>query len=1553
MKCKKIIVFMLIAALVLPLMANMTGGGKTIMAAEAFERQTVNFNREWKFVRSNVEGAEQEDYNDTSWYNVGLPHDFSIPYWQEERHYTGYGWYRKTFDVKGQWMGKRITLDFEGVFHTAEIFVNGEFAGEHEGGYTGFEIDITDYVRQGQNTVAIRVNNLWRNDLAPRAGEHNFTGGIYRDVNLVITDPVHVTWYGTFVQTPEIDSTKSKVRMQTEVANSSSTARNVNVINTVYDSDKKLVATLNSDTVQIGPGEVYNFDDTSDFINNIKLWSPEEPNMYSVHTEVMVEGQSVDQYDTPLGFRWCRFDKDEGFFLNGEHYWIDGTNAHQDHAGWANAVTVEALRRDVAMVKEAGLNFIRGSHYPHSPEYSKACDEYGILFWSEAPFWCTATWGEGAGTGTSDDYKADGYPTTGDPATEQAFEQSCIDALTEMIRINRNHPSIIVWSMGNEPFFGTNEAKKQKLISKMAGIAKELDPTRATAMGGTQGGNFDHLPNVDIAGYNGDGAEKPQYQDPQVANLVSEYSTHTGNRPEKYTAYYGSVKTDENGEPIRYAWRSGIALWCAFHHGSIMSRGYGDMGFIDYYRLPLNIWYYYRNNRTGVEPEFSQDGTPSKLELTASDTTIKNDGTSDSHIIVTVKDEDGNWLNNEMDIVLEVVDGPGIFPTGKTMKFKAGDSMRDGKAAIEFRSYYAGETTIEAYCPDNPDIKSGTIKITTVGEGSVDEPDITTMYGTFMSNGGYVPNSVDEPTPYQRVVYKGSPMNASSAREITHNMIDNDVNTSWTAAVPGSGQWIYQEIEHGGINLYKARLKFKGKVYPYRIQYKKMNISEDEWITLKEYNKDTINLRPLEEDFGGVFMRFIRIEFLDVPANEYANIAELELYGIRADLDGYETGIKYLSEIPNGVAAVDNVAKNVIAETDSEIIYDLENDAERYARFQSDIVIDKDAELTTPVKFSVYCDEELMFEKTVSSAETVTSIDISINKVKQLKLVATCDTPAVKFSWSGAKLLGAFRDISLENSSVKTQICPGMDTLKAGEVLNVQARFDNSKNEVKSELVWSVLLNKADGTVVDGKIEAVSVPGRGRAVADIAVVIPDNVATLDNVKIVAWDKDTLIPVTETTYIFKEADNTMKAMAARASGGEKIMVYGKDAALEKVGNWEYWESDMAADGYETYVDTNATSASVSLDFTGTKVYVSAKFDGSQKGADIYIDGKLAKTVDTYISSGNDQYKIAFTSNTLVYGEHNITIKPTGKFGFDYIMYEEGGESDFSQLNDAINEYSAYSEANFQSGWKVFAEALAKAKEVAAKEATQTEIDLALSELVNAANALISKTNRNETGLKAAIKDGMNIIYNATAAGYTAASKVGYSDAMINGSVVLNDKLKSQGDVDNAEARIRNAISKLVPTSNNPGTPPSVSDGKEVLKKGKIYKAGKFKYKVIKKSAKKIEVAVKAPVSKKMKSAVIPATVKIKGNKCTITEIAAKAFAGNKNLKKIVIGKNIRKIGKKAFYKSTKLKNVIVKSKNVKVVAKDAFAGIKKKPVVKVPKNKLKVYKKLFKKVKVKK
>lgn len=439
--------------------------------------------------------AKDTDFDDSSWYDVGLPHSFGIPYFMENEFYVGYGCYRKTLWMEKDWIEKKIYLEFQGVFQETEVYLNGKLAGTHKGGYTAFLIDLSRFACEGENQLFVRVNNLWNPRLAPRSGEHVFNGGIYRDVSLLVVEPVHIGWYGTYVTTPEVNEKYAKIKIETEINNTTENPISCLLESVVEFGQEKEAKAV--EKVALLPGETKICCQTVT-VEKPFLWSPETPNLYVLESRLIEGGNCLDSYRTDFGIRWFLFSGDKGFFLNGRHYDINGANVHQDHAGWADAVTHSGIRRDVAMIKGCGMNFIRGSHYPHHTYFANECDRQGVLFWSECCFWGTG------GPNVEGYWTASAYPVM--PEDEEEFENSCLTTLREMIRTNRNHPSIIVWSMCNEPFFSDagvwNKAKN--LLKKMVALTHELDSSRPAAVGGVQRGGFDIL--GDLAGYNGDGA---------------------------------------------------------------------------------------------------------------------------------------------------------------------------------------------------------------------------------------------------------------------------------------------------------------------------------------------------------------------------------------------------------------------------------------------------------------------------------------------------------------------------------------------------------------------------------------------------------------------------------------------------------------------------------------------------------------------------------------------------------------------------------------------------------------------------------------------------------------------------------------------------------------------------------------------------------------------------------------------------------------------------------------------------------------------------------------
>lgn len=759
-----------------PDISNLAGSG----------RASIIFNADWRFRLGDNADARRVDFDDRGWERVGLPHSFSIPYFQSPNFYVGYGWYRKSFVLPALPRGRRLSLEFEGAFQEAEIFVNGKAVGYHRGGYTGFPVDVTDAIRPGRNVVAVRVNNRWDPTLAPRAGEHVFSGGIYRDVRLVATDAVHVAWTGTRITTPDLSSASGRVVAETEIRNDGAAIATVSVRSRVEDAQGHVVATLPERALSVAPGEAAFATQRSTPIARPRLWSPETPDLYHVVTELIVGGRERDRYRTEFGFRWFEWTADKGFFLNGRHYYFRGANVHQDQAGWGDAVTNRAIERDVQYIKDAGFDFIRGSHYPHDPHFAETTDRIGMLFLSEAPFWGTA--------GFKNPWGASAYPT--DPSQRASFDASVLQQLAEMIRINRNHPSIVVWGMDNEVFFSAKETMPEvrRLLKEEVALAHQLDPTRPASIDGAQRGNIDKL--GDIAGYNGDGAAL--FPNPGISNFVAEYGSTMEDRPGPYVPGWGDLENTPGAKPgdpasWRQPWRSGEAIWAGFDHGSIAGRKFGSMGMLDYSRLPKRQWYWYRNAYRGIAPPaWPQPGKPAALRLTASSPTIQHaDGTDDVQLVVTVVDAGGRPISNNPPVRLRIESGPGELPTGRSIDFAAGSDIpiRDGKAAIAMRSWQAGVSRVRA---TSPGLRDGTIQIRTI-EGPPFVPGVTPLaadrpYHAFNGQAGEA---------VEQQFGTNNPTDASSSAPDHSSRLANDgsADTYWQAAAGDAEPWLLIDPE--------------------------------------------------------------------------------------------------------------------------------------------------------------------------------------------------------------------------------------------------------------------------------------------------------------------------------------------------------------------------------------------------------------------------------------------------------------------------------------------------------------------------------------------------------------------------------------------------------------------------------------------------------------------------------------------------------------------------------------------------------------------------------------
>ena len=452
--------------------------------------RSENFNDNWKFYLGDASGAEQPGFNDSSWEQVNLPHDYSIEqeYSRSGEAESGYllggtGWYRKNFTIGSSAEGKRIRIDFGGVYMDSTIWVNGHEVGSHPYGYTPFSFDITDYVNYGgDNVITIKVNHQ-----TPSSRWYSGSG-IYRSVDLTITDSVHVDLYGTKVETPNLESEAGgavSTNVSATVVNDSAEAQSVTLTHTVFPKDgdaEDSIGTVTTEAVEVPAGESAEIDATVP-ANNPQLWSTDSPALYTVRTEVKVGDTVVDTYDTEFGYRYFSFDADTGFYLNGEKMKLQGVCMHHDQGSLGAEAWESTVNRQVKIMKEMGCNSIRVTHNPASDELIEACNEQGILVIDESfDGWAWAK------NGNSNDYARFFKQTIGASneiiGGEEGMTWAQFD-LSAMIKRGQNAPSVIMWSLGNEVQEGAGSLNQQyaDIQADLITWAQEIDTTRPLTRG--------------------------------------------------------------------------------------------------------------------------------------------------------------------------------------------------------------------------------------------------------------------------------------------------------------------------------------------------------------------------------------------------------------------------------------------------------------------------------------------------------------------------------------------------------------------------------------------------------------------------------------------------------------------------------------------------------------------------------------------------------------------------------------------------------------------------------------------------------------------------------------------------------------------------------------------------------------------------------------------------------------------------------------------------------------------------------------------------------------
>lgn len=417
------------------------------------------FNADWRFSLKDDSAAKEPAYEDRTWRSMDLPHDWSIEGNFNKNHPAsnqggalpgGIGWYRKTFRLPDEAEEKQVYIDFDGIYRNSEVWINGHYLGKRPSGYTSFRYDLTPYIKRGQsNIIAVRVDNSQQPNSRWYSGS-----GIYRNVWLVLKNKVAIDHWGAFVTTPKIADEEAIVQQVTSFKNLTGHPVATDVRITIYDQEKRLVA---KETYQQSLQD--SFTKASFQIKLAKpiLWSVESPYRYQVKTQIFVDKQLVDEQRIPVGIRYYSFDAKKGFSFNGEPKKILGVCMHHDLGALGAAVNKKAMERQLQLLKEMGANAIRISHNPPAPEFLDLCDSMGFLVMDEAyDMWQKKK--------NKFDYSLD-------------FEKWHKKDLEDLVKRDRNHPSVFMWSIGNE-IREQFDSTGTRLTKELTAIVKEADNTR-------------------------------------------------------------------------------------------------------------------------------------------------------------------------------------------------------------------------------------------------------------------------------------------------------------------------------------------------------------------------------------------------------------------------------------------------------------------------------------------------------------------------------------------------------------------------------------------------------------------------------------------------------------------------------------------------------------------------------------------------------------------------------------------------------------------------------------------------------------------------------------------------------------------------------------------------------------------------------------------------------------------------------------------------------------------------------------------------------------------
>jgi len=535
----------------------------------------------------------REKFDDSKWRAIDLPHDWAVELEFEndpgivdhgskplDRAYpaTSIGWYRRVFEIPKSDLGKQLCIEFDGVFRDSMVVLNGHFLGRNASGYASFRHDVTDFLNYGAvNVLVVRV------DATQGEGWFYEGAGIYRHVWLTKTDPLHIAHWGTFVQS-RVEGAAAKLLISTEVENQGAGRRTINLISRIVDKNGGVVAKVETQSMWADPGTSLTLVAETE-VQHPLFWSLEEPNLYRVLSTVQDadNGTATDECATTFGIRTIRFDPEEGFFLNGKPVKIKGACNHQDHAGVGSALPDRIQYYRIEKLKEMGVNGYRTSHNPPTPELLDACDQLGMLVMDE-----TRT---------------------------MSSDPEALSDLEKMIRRDRNHPSVILWSLGNEePEQGTERGAR--IVATMKRLVRSLDPSRPVTVAmddawgqgvsgvvDVQGFNYKHGPEIDA--FHRRFPKQPMIGT-EVGSTVSTRGIYANDKEQGYVSAY-DVNFPEWAATAEGWWKiyaerrflSGGFVWTGFdYRGEPTPYEWpcinSHFGIIDTCGFPKDNYYYYQ-----------------------------------------------------------------------------------------------------------------------------------------------------------------------------------------------------------------------------------------------------------------------------------------------------------------------------------------------------------------------------------------------------------------------------------------------------------------------------------------------------------------------------------------------------------------------------------------------------------------------------------------------------------------------------------------------------------------------------------------------------------------------------------------------------------------------------------------------------------------------------------------------------------------------------------------------------------------------------------------------